>query len=652
MRKTVQLEDRGIVNNRSSPYCKLRSVDLSSVKWTRGFWATRFEQCKDVTIPHLWKRLSDPDTGHALTNLRIAAGLEKGEFEGTDWQDEWVYKWLEAIAYVYSCTHDEKLDRWMDEVIEIIAKAQEEDGYIATQILRVKERFLNPRHHELYVMGHLITAACVHHRITGKTNFLDVAKKAADYLYKTFMPRDPRLAHVQNNPSQIMALVELYRVAKDERYLRLANVFIDMFGSAPGGTDLRQDRVPLRKEEHVVGHAVFFTYLFASAADAYMETGDVTLLRALERLWNDLTQRKMYVTGGVCAVHRGLSIRGDEVHEAAGYDYDLPNSTAYNETCAQIGNFMWNWRMLLISGDAKYADIMELNIYNSIISGIGLNGACWFYTNPLRWYGKDHVLLSNDLYERSQPGEPPKRGQICCPSNLVRTVAGLHGYAYSISEEGIWVNLYGGNTFDGRLHDGSKLRLTQETDYPWEGKVKIALEAAPPRPFSIMLRVPGWTKGATVKVNGKTLDMDVKPGSYATVNRSWKAGDVIELHMPMKVRLIEAHPRAEQCRNHVAVMRGPIVYCVESPDLPENVKVSQVRIPRNIELKAQHDKDLLGGVTVLVGEALMVEEGEWKGALHREMSAEPLEKINITLIPYYAWANRGISEMTVWIPLA
>jgi len=655
MKKTFRRKDGGIVKNHSSPYSKLRSVNLSSAKWTRGFWATRFVQCRDVTVPHLWKRLSDPETGHALTNLRIAAGLEEGEFQGTFWQDEWVYKWLEAVAYVYSYTGDAKLDKWMDEVIDIIAKAQEEDGYIATQILKVKERFSDPRYHELYVMGHLITAACIHYRITEKTNFLDAAKKTADYLYKTFMPRDPKLAHVQNDPSQIMALVELYRTTKDERYLKLANVFIGMFGATPGGTDQRQDRVPLREEEHVVGHAVFFTYLFAGAADAYMETGDETLLKALERLWKDLTGKKMYVTGGVCAVHRGLSIRGDPVHEAAGYDYDLPNSTAYNETCAQIGNFMWNWRMLLISGDAKYADVMELNLYNSIISGMGLDGASWFYTNPLRRYEEHNGPLLGYRYlekQRFQPGEPPRRAAICCPSNLVRTIAGLYGYAYSVSEEGVWVNLYGGNTFNGKLRDESELKLTQETDYPWEGKVRIKLESVPKKPFSIMLRIPGWTEGASIKVNGKPLNVDIKSRAYATINRSWKTGDVIGLSMPMKTRLLEAHLRLEQCRNHVAIMRGPIVYCLESPDLPENIKISQVRIPRNIQLKARHDPNLLGGVTVLEGEALAAKEKDWKEMLYQEIPREPLEKINIKLIPYYAWANRGITEMTVWLPLA
>ncbi|MBM4081583.1 MAG: glycoside hydrolase family 127 protein, partial [Planctomycetes bacterium] len=384
--------DYGVTKTSASPCCKLRSVDLRSVRWTSGFWAERFKQCAEVTLPHQWALLSDPQKGHALTNLRIAAGLETGEFKGTHWQDEWVYKWLEAASVVWAMTADAELERRMDEAIDAISKAQQPDGYIATQItVRGWKRFQHISHHELYVMGHLLTAACLHHRLTGKTSFLDVAKKVGDFLHKTFMPRDPAFVHFDVNPSYIMGAVELYRTTGDRRYLDLANVFISNRGSQPrppqsavggdafGGTDLNQDRVPLRQETEVVGHAVFFTYLYAGAADAYMETGDKTLLDAVERLWHDLTERKMYVTGGVCPVHKGLSLRwipprpvgggsselvgawtksSDDVHEAAGAEFDLPSATAYNETCSQIGNLMWNWRMLAINGEARHADMM------------------------------------------------------------------------------------------------------------------------------------------------------------------------------------------------------------------------------------------------------------------------------------------------------
>ena len=643
---------QAIVNNVESPHSRFRAVDLGAVKWKDGFWGRQFDRCCNVTIPHLWRRLADPETGHALANLRIYAGLEPGEFQGTAWQDEWVYKWIEAAAYVYGYAGDKTLDRTMDEVIEVIAKAQEPDGYLASQIMRFKERFLKPGNHELYVMGHLLTAACIHHRMTGKSNFLAVARKVGDFMYNTFMPRDPKYAHFGINPSYIMGAVELYRTTGDKRYLELANTFIDMRGSQPGGTDLNQTRVPLRKEEHVVGHAVFWSYLYAGAADAYIETGDKTLMDALQRLWKDLATRKFYMNGGVCAVHYGVSIRKDPVHEAAGFDHDLPNSAAYNETCSQIGNFMWNWRMLLITGEARFADMMEHCIYNSIISGIGLDGASWFYTNPLRWYGKSHPLLSQDAYERFQPGEPPQRHHICCPSNLVRTVAGLHGYFYSINKEGVSIDHYGASALDVEIKEGLRVKLEQETDYPWDGRVAVTLKEATPVEVAIRLRIPGWTRGAAIGINGKKTAGNLAPSSYVTVKRKWIAGDRIELDLPMPVRMMEAHPRVEQCRNQVAITRGPIVYCLESPDLPAAARVSEIRIPRDIKLKPRHAVALLDGVTVLEGKALREPEGDWTGALYRERIQKRFKPQPIRLIPYYAWANRGVSEMTIWMPVA
>ena len=641
----------GLIDNSRSPYRKRQSAALGSVKWCDGFWNSRFDQCRNVTLPHLWDRLSDPNLGHAMTNLRIYAGLEEGEFQGTPWQDEWVYKWLEAGSYVHGYTGDADLDQQMEEIITVIQSAQEEDGYIASQILRFKERFLRPQNHELYVMGHLLSAACAHYRSTGRESLLGVARKCADYLHNTFMPpRNPQYAHFGINPSYIMGSVELYRTTGENKYLDLALNFIEMRSSEPGGTDLNQTHVPLKKEEHVVGHSVFWTYLYAGATDAYMECGDTALLEAVERLWQDLVTSKLYVHGGVCALHHAVSIRKDPVHEAAGASYELPNSTAYNETCSQIGNLMWNWRMLMVNGEARHADLMELNMYNSIISGISLSGDSWFYTNPLRWYGKDHPLLSQDAYERFQPGEPPRRHHICCPSNLLRTIAGLHGYFYSLSEKGIHIDHYGASIFDGELENGSRLKLSQETEYPWHGRIRIVLDDVPEEPFAISLRIPAWAFGAALTVNGQN-ESPPSANAYATLERHWRVGDLIELDLPMNVRLLEANPRVEACRNHVAVMRGPLVYCLESPDLPENVPVCDIRIPRDIQLKQHFDPELLGGITVLEGEANAMESRTWGQSLYRELNSCNSVVLPIRLIPYYAWSNRGISEMTVWIPL-
>ncbi|HEX2036833.1 MAG TPA: beta-L-arabinofuranosidase domain-containing protein [Chloroflexota bacterium] len=669
----------------ASPHARLRGVAPAAVRWGAGFWGQRFEQCRQVTLPHLWELMDDPQTGHALTNLRIAAGELQGEFVGTHWQDEWVYKWIEAAAYVYAVTQDAWLGERMDEAIRVIARAQAPDGYLATQTqVRGWPRFREKGHHEVYVMGHLLSAACAHFRATGKTTLLDVARKTGDFLHRTFYPQPaPELAHIVFNPSHIMGLVELYRATGERRYVETAGACIDMFGAAPGGTDQTQDRVPLREETQVVGHMVLATYLYAGATDAYLETGDETLLRAVERLWADLVGKRLYVHGGVCAVHRGFSIRPrevaarqavpgsappagrmtrdgypghlvhrhlDDVHEAAGDDYELPNSTGYNETCAQIGNVLWNWRLLAASAQARHAELVEHTLYNGVVSGMGLDGKSWFYTNPLRFYGGEHKLLSQDAYERFQPG----RVHVCCPSNLARAVAGVHGYAYSLSgapQEGVWVNLYGASRLDSELPGGGRLALRQETGYPWEGTVRFTIEAAPGRACGLYLRVPSWAKGASVLVNRQAAVVP-EPETYAPLVRVWREGDVVELALPLRTRLMVGHPRIESCRNQVSVMRGPLLYCLEGHDLPAGTELAEVYLPPDARLRPRHAPDLLGGVTVLEGEAEVIPHGTWQGTLYRELEPVTPQRRWIRLIPYYAWANRGTSEMAVWLPLS
>jgi len=646
----VSAKDRGITNTSSSPHVKLRSVDIDDVRWTDGFWAEKFDLCHKVMIPNMWRLLEDPNISHAYTNFLIAAGQDAGEFKGTWWHDGDFYKWLEATAYVYAVTKGSELDRLMDEVIEVIGKAQQEDGYISTPIIlgyrNVTKRFEKLNYHELYNLGHLMTAGCIHYRATGKSSLLNIAKKTGDYLYKTFKDRDPRLAHFCFNPSNIMGAVELYRTTRDDKYLKLANIFVDMRGSAPGGTDVNQTRTPLRKETEAVGHAVTANYLYAGAADVYAETGDKTILSALEKIWQNVVFQKMYVTGATGALHRGESSAGDSVHEAYGREYQLPNSTAYSETCANIANAMWNWRMLAITGETRFADIMELVLYNSALSGISVDGKHFFYTNVLR-RTKDTPFLSWDL-----PTRQPYLSCFCCPPNIVRTIANVHGWAYSISDEGVWINLYGANELNTELLDGTELKLKQETDYPWDGMVKIAVNVPTKKGFSVMLRIPGWARDAALKVNGQATRDKLQPGKYFRLNRTWSAGDVIELNLPETIQLIEAHPLAEELRNQVAVKRGPIVYCLESVDLPEGVKVSEIVVPRDIKLKPRFDKELLAGVTVIEGKAEVIKEGDWSSRLYTELAPQEPKKITIRLIPYYAWSNRGVSEMTVWMPLA
>jgi DUF1680 family protein len=358
----------------------------------------------------------------------------------------------------------------------------------------------------------------------------------------------------------------------------------------------------------------------------------------------------------VAALHRGLSVREgrgtDLVWEAAGDDYELPNASAYNETCAQIGNVLWTWRLLAAEPAARYADLIEWSLFNSILSGISLRGDAWFYTNPLRWHGREQVLHSNDALERFQPGDPAAgRRHVCCPSNLVRLVAGLHGYAYGVSVEGLWLHLYGASTFDGELPGGGRLRLRQETAYPWEGAIRLTVEAAPAAPTTLRLRVPAWCGGATLRVNGGPAQRPA-PGEYAALRRAWRAGDVVDLDLPLPVRLLEADPRVESARGQVAAARGPLLYCLEGFDLPDGVRLDDVSLAPDAGLRPRHVPDLLGGVTVLEGEADVWRGPSWDGALYRTVRARQSGRGPLRLIPYFAWANRGVCEMSVWLPVS
>jgi uncharacterized protein len=400
-------------------------------------------------------------------------------------------------------------------------------------------------------------------------------------------------------------------------------------------------------------------YLWCGAADVYAETGEQALLDALLRLWEDVTERKMYITGGTAALHTGEADRRllrrwprDSVHEAFGAPYQLPNRTAYNETCANIANAMWNWRMLALTGEAKYAEVMERVLYNSMLSGIGIEGRDFFYTNPLRRID-GQPMLSNDSAARwsdTTPASPVRC--FCCPPNVARTLAELNGWAYGVSQDVVWVHLYGSNVLDSRLPGGGEIRLVQQTQYPWDGQVTMAIEKAPERELALRLRIPGWAQGATIQVNGQAAGVEIEPLSYVELRRRWIAGDTIRIDLPMEVVMVEAHPLVEETRNHAAVMRGPVVYCLESVDLPAGVALDDVRLPRGPAWQVRHDAGLLRGVTVLETEALGTAESSRSPALYRPLPTGAENRIPMRLIPYFAWSNRGPSEMAVWIPLA
>lgn len=634
---------------------KLFPLPAGSVSWNAGFWGERFDLVKDTVLPSMKKALNEPENGAVFSNFYVAAGLQEGEHKGTMWSDGDCYKWIEAMTHVYGITKDEDIVAQLNELLKVIAKAQADDGYISTpmQIRSDKQRWTSVHDHELYNMGHSLTAASVHHQITGQDNFLQIAIRLADYLYDLFQPRPVELAHFGFNPSNIMGLIDLYRVTDDDKYLELAGVFVDMRGSQPGGRDLDQTRLSLRDETQAVGHAVTAGYLYCGATDVYAETGDEKLLEAVERIWQDVTTSKMYITGGNAAVHFGASLRpelgnphpGDAVHEAFGFYYQLPNATAYNETCANIANAMWNWRLLNLSGDAKYTDLVELVLYNSMLSSMSLDGINFCYTNPLRWYGEDHKLLSQDSYQRWYIS-----GCYCCPTNTARTIALLHNWVYSQSDEGIWVNLYGSSSMTATLSDGEAVSLSQETNYPWDQDIKITIQDAPENEFALMFRIPGWASNAELMINGESTDQELKPGTYVEIKRNWNPGDIVGLTLPMHVKMIKAHPKAEEIRNHVAIMRGPVVYCLESQDLPDSVSVLEVFAPRDMHLTPTFEADVLGGVTVLNGVAQRIHDSEQNELLYSEVGEEVEVPIDLTLIPYYAWNNRGISEMTVWFP--
>jgi DUF1680 family protein len=650
-------QQNALVNTSSSKYAMLHGVNMGDVQWTNGFWSERFAVCRVAMVPQLWQTYTSKEMCYSFQNFRVAAGLDSGRFRGPSFHDGDFYKTLEAVAALYAATKDKKLDVWMDDAIAVIAKAQRDDGYIYTKsIIEARasgqaKMFDDKLSFEAYNFGHLMTAACVHYRATGKTSLLEVAKKATDFLNHFYQTATPEQARNAICPSHYMGIVEMYRATGNPVYLQLAKKLIDIRGTVEG-TDDNSDRAPFREMNKVVGHAVRANYLFAGVADVYAETGDKTLLTTLNKMWDNVTNHKMYVTGGCGALYDGVSVDGtaykpdtvQKVHQAYGRDYQLPNFSAHNETCANIGNVLWNWRMLQLTGDAKYADVAELSLYNSVLSGISLDGTKFFYTNPLaatadypytlRWMGgrSNYISKSN-----------------CCPPNTVRTIAEVQNYMYSIGDSGLYITMFGGNNLSTKLRDGSTLALQQQTEYPWNGNVRLTIQSAPAQPYSIYLRMPGWCKSAVLKVNGALVTTSHASSSFVQVKRKWKAGDKIEWVMDMPVTLLESNPLVEETRNQVAVKRGPLVYCIESADMASQ-NIFDIVIPAAAEFKPLSMTIANAKITALEGEATVLQNNEWKNSLYREMNTKT-KPVKIRLIPYYAWANRGQTDMTVWMPV-
>ena len=610
-------------------------------------------------VPNMWHLLRDDDLSHAYANFRIAAGLQAGRHRGPRWHDGDFYKWLEAAASVYALTGDAETGALMDEVIGVIGKAQRPDGYLHTPVIIARDRrgedarpFQDPEGFEVYNFGHLMTAACTHYRASGKTDLLDIAMRAGDCLCSVFSRPAPEQASHSVCPAHYMGLVDMYRTTGDRKYLDLLQSLVAMRDLVQGGTDDNQTRVPLREQHRAAGHAVRANYLYAGVAGLCAETGDSELFDMLARVWEDVAYGKMYITGACGALCDGASPDGardqktiSRVHQAYGRAYQLPNLTAYGETCANVGHVLWNWRMLQMTGEARYADVMETVLYNSGLAGISLDGKRFFYTNALR---RERNLPFELRWSRTRE---PYIGCFCCPPNIVRTIAMASRWAYARSEEGLWAILYGSNRLDTELPDGSKLGVTQETDYPWDGRIALTLDVPAPSAFAIRLRIPGWAENATVAVNGQRVFSDPEPGGFVCLDRTWRTGDRVDLDLPMRPVLMEAHPLVEEDRNQVAVKRGPVVYCLESVDLPDGVRPADVVVPSDIALSPRYDDGLLDGVVALEGKAKAVETADRSGPLYRPRRVRSTREIDIRLIPYYAWDNRGLSDMAVWMPV-
>lgn len=580
----------------------LTAVPFMAVKFTDAFWAPRLETNRTVTIPHDFHMCEK--TGR-IANFARAAGREKGDHQGIYFDDSDVYKVIEGAAYSLATHPDPKLDQYLDDLIDTIAAAQRPDGYLFTfyTLKGLDQRYTNLKDmHELYCAGHLIEAAVAHKRATGKDSLLNVATKLADHIDSIF--GEDKRHGVPGHEEIELALFKLADLTGEKRYETLAKFFVDERGHAGCGRKLtgpyHQDVGPLVDQQEVMGHAVRQMYMLCAMTDYAARANDARYAAAVDRLFDDLVGTKMYVTGGVGARHEG---------EAFGEAFELPNETAYNETCAAIGNALWNHRMNLLHGDAKYFDVVERVLYNGFLSGVGLGGDKFFYVNPLATDGKHH---RKEWYKTA-----------CCPVNVVRFLPSLPGYAYATRGDAIYVNLYakGDATIDA---GGQKVKVEQDTRYPWDATVLLTVTPQKPQPFELLLRVPGWCDADAVSasVNGQGVEKRIEKG-YLVIDRTWNEGDRVELTLPMPIQRVKSDPRVKANVGRVALQRGPVVYCVEAVD--NGGKVNHLRVTPDANFTHEFREDLLGGVNVIKGDD------------------------GFLAIPYHVWDHRQAGEMAVWL---
>lgn len=619
--------EQSTVNDQLSHGYPINPVPFTSVKVGDGFWGQRLKASREVTVPLAFSKCEE--TGRYRNFECAAHPSDTIHVGGFSFDDTDVYKTIEGASYLLQTYPDERLKQYIDSVLVIVAGAQEPDGYLYTA------RTMNPKHphewagnqrwekveelsHEFYNLGHMLEAAVAHYQATGQRNFLDIAIRYADCVIREVGPSEGQVVRVPGHQIAEMGLAKLYLATGDKKYLDQAKFFLDYRGKTEHRDPYNQTHLPVLEQKEAVGHAVRATYMYAGMADVAALTGDEGYIHAIDTIWNNIVSKKMYITGGIGSTNDG---------EAFGANYELPNATAYNETCAAIGMVYVNHRLFLLHGDSKYYDVLERTLYNGLISGVSLEGDAFFYPNPLK-------VNKERKYQRQA-----WFGCACCPSNISRFIPSLPGYVYAVKDKDVYVNLFMGNTSTLQVN-GQPVTLKQETAYPYSGNVKLTVEQAA-LPFTLKVRIPGWTRNEampsdlytfadqkqstwSVKVNGEEVKADLQQG-YCSISRDWKAGDVVDLGFDLQPRLVKANDQVEADRGLVAVQCGPIVYCVESPD---NAKpIDSISINQQTQLKVEWQPEKLHGINQIV-----TDDG-------------------VTLIPYYAWAHRGISDMEVWIPL-